>query len=236
MERIIVIPDVHGRDFWRYALKGHEEERIIFLGDYLDPYSDDCVFWSDAFQGLKDIIALKKKHPENITLLLGNHDLHYLFEELEGSRKNIFEAPKIRKTLMEDLDLFKMADECTHDGKRILFSHAGVNLQWLRMHPDLFPEPEKVNADTFNSMMFEPGFIKALSDISYRRGGWELYGSMVWADLMEFVSEDSSLPETVQVFGHTRHSGGDISLREDIHCLDCGSAFTIGGNCPTLEI
>ena len=39
MEDWIVIPDVHGRDFWRSAVRGREEEKIIFLGDYVDPYS-----------------------------------------------------------------------------------------------------------------------------------------------------------------------------------------------------
>lgn len=34
-KRMIIIPDVHGRSFWRNAI----EEPIFFLGDYLD--SDD---------------------------------------------------------------------------------------------------------------------------------------------------------------------------------------------------
>ena len=39
MEDWIVIPDVHGRDFWRSAVRGREKEKIIFLGDYVHPYS-----------------------------------------------------------------------------------------------------------------------------------------------------------------------------------------------------
>ena len=37
--KILIIPDVHGRTFWHYA-KDHVDEydKIIFLGDYLDPY------------------------------------------------------------------------------------------------------------------------------------------------------------------------------------------------------
>ena len=74
----IVIPDVHGRKFWRDVVKGNEDERIIFLGDYLDPYSEEGITPEDAYNELLDIIAFKKEHPENVTLLLGNHDLGYL--------------------------------------------------------------------------------------------------------------------------------------------------------------
>ena len=41
MEEIIIIPDVHGRTFWREAIEKYrnkENTQIIFLGDYLDPY------------------------------------------------------------------------------------------------------------------------------------------------------------------------------------------------------
>ena len=36
MSKILLIPDIHGRDFWKKA-KDFEGE-IVFLGDYLDPY------------------------------------------------------------------------------------------------------------------------------------------------------------------------------------------------------
>ena len=38
MAEMIIIPDVHGRKFWRNAVKGFETEKIVFLGDYVDPY------------------------------------------------------------------------------------------------------------------------------------------------------------------------------------------------------
>lgn len=33
---ILIIPDVHGRTFWKYAIDKYD--KVIFLGDYLDPY------------------------------------------------------------------------------------------------------------------------------------------------------------------------------------------------------
>lgn len=40
-DRLIIIPDVPVRSFWRDAVKEHPGGNIIFLGDYLDPYSSE---------------------------------------------------------------------------------------------------------------------------------------------------------------------------------------------------
>ena len=37
--KVLIIPDVHGRTFWKRAIDLIENyDKIIFLGDYLDPY------------------------------------------------------------------------------------------------------------------------------------------------------------------------------------------------------
>ena len=44
-KKIIIVPDVHGRDAWKkvipYANK--EDYKIIFLGDYHDPYPHEGI-------------------------------------------------------------------------------------------------------------------------------------------------------------------------------------------------
>lgn len=37
MNKVLVIPDVHGRDFWQEPCTKWDGQ-IIFLGDYHDPY------------------------------------------------------------------------------------------------------------------------------------------------------------------------------------------------------
>ena len=64
MTKWIIIPDVHGRPFWRTAVKGQEGEKIIFLGDYVDPYDWEGILPGEAFKELKDIIEFKKEHPD----------------------------------------------------------------------------------------------------------------------------------------------------------------------------
>lgn len=75
---MIIIPDIHGRSFWKHAVEGHETEKIIFLGDYVDPYADEGIDYWAGILSLRDVILFKKEHPENVVLLLGNHDLSYI--------------------------------------------------------------------------------------------------------------------------------------------------------------
>ena len=83
-DRLYIIPDVHGRDFWRKTVAENPEGDFIFLGDYIDPYPDEGISEEESFMGFKDIIRLKEEHPDRVTLLWGNHDLHYLYPELMG--------------------------------------------------------------------------------------------------------------------------------------------------------
>ena len=43
--KLTIIPDVHGRPFWRDAVKDVADTPVVFLGDYLDPYPQDMVTW-----------------------------------------------------------------------------------------------------------------------------------------------------------------------------------------------
>ena len=228
---IIIIPDVHGRDFWRWTMAQHqEEESVIFLGDYLDPYEDEWIYWSDAYQGLLDIIALKRENPEKVVLLLGNHDLHYLFPLLRGSRYNEFQAEKIRKTFVDNMDCFQMATECEIGGQRYLFTHAGVNKVWAEKYTDLFGPVEKVTAETFNRLLFTDAFVEALGDISKLRWGSDRAGSMVWADVEEFEWREARLPGVVQVFGHTLQDNDPRMIDNTAFCLDCRRGFLLNAS------
>ena len=49
--KLTIIPDVHGRPFWRDAVKDVAETPVVFLGDYLDPYPQDMVTWEESGAG-----------------------------------------------------------------------------------------------------------------------------------------------------------------------------------------
>ena len=228
---IIIIPDIHGRDFWRWTVaQRKEEDTLIFLGDYLDPYENEWIYWSDAYKGLLDIVALKRQHPDKVVLLLGNHDLHYLFPGLRGSRYNEYQAEKIRKTFMDNMDCFQMAAECEIGGQRYLFTHAGVNRVWAEKHAGLFGPVEKITAETFNGLMFKDEFVEALGDVSKLRWGRDRAGSMVWADVEEFEWSEARLPNVIQVFGHTLQGNGPRVIGNSFFCLDCRRSFVLNAS------
>lgn len=224
---VIIIPDVHGREFWRHAVEGLDENtHVVFLGDYMDPYEDDWIYWSDAFKGLQDIIAFKKAHPGQVTLLYGNHDLHYLFPSLKGSRYNPYQAERLKTVFTENAEAFQMAFEHRMDGRRFLFTHAGVSREWLAAHRTLFGYADEVTADTFNRLAFTEDFVESLADVSSWRGGSARAGSMIWADVHEFEWPGATLPGITQIFGHTRLPGEPIIL-DGAWCLDCQRAFRL---------
>ena len=75
----IAIGDVHGLDLWRDVVEAHPECRVVFLGDYLDPF----FYMSKVrlLENLREIIDFKRSRPEDSVLLMGNHDLHYFCGE-----------------------------------------------------------------------------------------------------------------------------------------------------------
>ena len=227
-QHIIIIPDLHGREFWREAVgELPVDARVVFLGDYLDPYENEWIYWTDAFKGLLDVIEFKKAHFEQVTLLFGNHDLHYLFPDLKGTRYNEYKADVIRTTFEANLDCFQMAVEYAVGGKRYLFSHAGVHPDWLKKHSDLFGSADNVTAETFNGLMFTDEFVEALSDVSALRGGWSRVGSIIWADIDEFAGTKVNESEMFQICGHTKCPNGQPKDFGNVICVDCQKAFLL---------
>ena len=122
-----LIGDIHGRNTWRQLVR--TDMINIFLGDYLDPYDRDDLQASPAeYDNLQDIIRFKQQHPETI-LLLGNHDLHYLWDE-HYSRYNDKHAERYAQLIREHLHLFQAAYAI---GDRLLVTHAGVTRPWLQL-------------------------------------------------------------------------------------------------------
>ena len=230
MSELIIIPDVHGRPFWRDAVKGHEEDGIVFLGDYLDPYAWEGITPEEAFMALMDIIALKRAHPDNVTLLLGNHDLGYLDQSICTCRMDWRRRTDIHDVLLENLDLFDLVHIKQDGNLALLFSHAGISEKWVREYGNLFCEgqfdPLALNR-ALHDEKARPELFRSLSCVSWSRGGLDDFGSPVWADVNDYLDGDRLLGGFLHLFGHTLHNGGPINVRNHGFCLDCAEAFTL---------
>lgn len=238
----IIIPDVHGRTFWREAVRGRENENIIFLGDYLDPYPSEGITPEKAYRELLDIIDFKKEHMDNVVLLLGNHDLGYLDPEINMVRRDTKGAMRNYRILHENLNLFDLVHSAEIGGKRVLFSHAGIRNSWAEECARLFGS-DRFEPSVLNEMLHSPKkwslLSSALSWVSSHRGGYDRCGSVVWTDLLEFAYNDDFLPGYTQVFGHTLHEGAPILVRgtdgEGL-CMDCREAFMLDGDARLFAI
>lgn len=227
---MIIIPDIHGRDFWEKPVKENlGKEHILFLGDYLDPYDYEGIPSEEVFPRFEEIIALKKKHPGDVTLLLGNHDLHYVDGDLGGSRYDYIHGARNKKVFLENAHLFQMTHEADVAGKKFLFTHAGVMWGWLVANRTLLGviQPEDVGRklnEFWEDETLRPTLLKALGDIPVSRWGPCLHGSPVWADVEDWNDEFYELPDIYQVFGHSQQEVDPV-IGSHFACLDCRRAF-----------
>lgn len=237
--KILVIPDVHGREFWREPVKevlGNTDAKVIFLGDYVDPYAYEFergVNYEEITIGiLNEIIGIKKEFGNRVTLLIGNHDCGYRFDlDICDCRTDYTNFERIRNIFVTNKELFQLADEAYINGKHFIFTHAGIHKGYVDYaFPD---EKDDINEENivsyFNNAYYteEPHVINSLGLYDKFRGRWGYdVGSLVWADYHSWGKEYDGY--AYQVFGHTQleHGCGGI-IRENLALLDSAEAFII---------
>ena len=229
-KKLIIIPDVHGRTFWREAVKfGIENNvRIVFLGDYLDPYSSmEGITPEDAIPIFKEILQLKKDNPDKITLLVGNHDLEYWNTRMEPCRCDWKNYKEINALFMNNKENFNLVDEETINEKHFFFSHAGITTGWLE--DSFLPKEFKLNCEVINKLFHENKIWRPLSNISFKRGGNTDFGSIVWADVTEHIKGEQ-IDDFIQVFAHSMLKVNGLKINDYTYCLDAKRAFYIDEN------
>ena len=249
LNRIAVVPDVHGSDFWKEAKENIDSlDKVIFLGDYLDAYLDIYVkvliFPSTylykkelearkvELNNFKEILEFKKAYPEKVTLLLGNHDTGYLLK-LSCSRQARGKIYKTYKRLFEDnINLFKLTEYVELENEKILFSHAGISEKWLKQIKqeqglDSISLKTSFLDGSFNKLILkynEPGYREFLSQalglVGPARGGnINDNGSIVWADKSEWKDQKNIFGDIKQIVGHSK-SYSPVDLTEGVRCID----------------
>jgi len=242
MDDILILGDIHGRNFWR---KENLNGKVVFLGDYLDPYSEEIMMAPELMECndfydsenllkmLEDIVSLKKKNPEDIILLCGNHTLSYIWKNFNAASRTDYCNWKLyHEFFMDNLDYFQLI----HVENNIIFSHAGITQEWAQKVWDALEYPK----DGLSSIMeiaimlrdtplkyCSKELINLLGDISYYRGGLNSSGSCEWADLREHVNMIESTTTIVpkgedrifQIFGHTQVKTPIITKKWA--CVDC---------------
>lgn len=126
--KLIVIGDIHGRTNWKQLVD--KSAMNVFVGDYFDPY-ENCTF-DELKQNFLEIIQFKTEHPENVVLLLGNHDYHYIHRGDKCSRFDWLNAANIRNLFVRYKRLFH-GIAYSPDEKHII-THAGITSEWAKLY------------------------------------------------------------------------------------------------------
>lgn len=214
--KILIVPDVHGRKFWHKAIEMIDEvDQVVFLGDYLDPYSHEGITFEDALTEFKEILAFKEDYPDKVVLLVGNHCAHYWdLQFMNCSRLNVWRRIEVHDLFINNIDKFQLI----HEIDNYLFSHAGIYNKWMNKY-------ELSLDDLRDYKSFLKNRWETLQDVSYQRGGWDEVGSCVWADIRESV-ENELYSNKRQIVGHTQmESKPYITTR--IACLDVRQCFIL---------
>ena len=203
--KILIIPDVHGRKFWREPCEDMSRwDKVIFLGDYVDPYEGEATK-KDTVEELKSIIALKEIYKDKVILLWGNHDLFYWckpYREMLDywSRHDYNRHDEIQTIFNQANSLFQFA----YSEGDILFTHAGVNNSFARFLVDDCGY-DCISAKHINDYFSKEENQKELAKVSMYRWGPDSYGSIVWSDIREIYGQTPclDLEGIFQIFGHT---------------------------------
>jgi predicted phosphodiesterase len=207
MSKLLIIPDVHGRDFWVEPCTHIDDyDKVIFLGDYHDPYPSQ-VSAKLSRHRLRDMfVPFIEEHKDKVICLYGNHDANYIVGNA-ADRMDYWHKSEIEQLIK------RMNLQLIYQEDNYLFSHSGVLPEWLNNNA--------LTLDDLKEMSFHD---KSLMDVSPRRGGWHSVGSCIWGDVIEY-SEQEHIPNLYQIFGHTQL--GNPYIADDFACLDCRQAFEL---------
>ena len=133
----LVLGDMHGRiDCVRVIYEREQPDSVIMLGDYVD--SHEPISDQDQYCAVWELLDLRDKHIESgrgdFTLLIGNHDFHYLYGDPLSERYSQWDDTRGRWAndlfgVLVERSVFKVVhiDKEQHT----VFSHAGITNTWL---------------------------------------------------------------------------------------------------------
>jgi len=202
----LIIPDIHTYHTWiEDFLEKTPHDRVVFLGDYFDDFTDTVQSNVDTANWL--VQSLDKP---NRTHLIGNHDLGYLCAFYHNWCSG-WEEEKYRSLIqLLNPNWNRLNFATTVDG--MLLTHAGVHSCWLGRWTDdeknLFIQADDIEhyLNNYKSDVIGCGAARGvicsydgLRSWAPRKG---VYGGCLWLDWRN-LSEDKEESVPFQIVGHT---------------------------------
>lgn len=208
MKQIIVIGDIHGRNTWKEIVAKHPNAHFVFVGDYFDSFDISVIIQMHNFN---EIVAFKKENPDNVTLLLGNHDYHYLPNS--GARYNGFEyATYAQMSLVIDELIRNQTIQICFLYDKYLISHAGLTNTWCNNRGILLDDL----VNDINMLL-----VRNYSPFGFSGGnpeGDSITQGPLWVRPKSLRND--KLGNYHQIVGHTRHNEINIDRAYNLTFID----------------
>lgn len=219
--KILAVGDTHGRTNWKQIVANNTFDKIIFIGDYFDTHDD--ISPEQQKNNFKEIIAYKKQNVDNVELLIGNHDFHYLkgiSEHYSGYQASqYFDFQELLQEAIK-LDFLKIC----HIHNNFLFVHAGITKTWCYNHDiDISNLESSINElfkYTPQSFCFRVG-------ANFSMYGDDICQSPIWVRPRSLYID--KIDNYIQVVGHTIQD--KLIVNDEIIMID-----TLGTSGEYLQI
>lgn len=193
---IIALGDTHGRINWKeIVINERNADKIIFIGDYFDTH--EAITVETQIENFKDILEFKKNNMEQVVLLLGNHDFHYLKDAQE--KYSGFKAFKF-------IDINELIEPAVRSGLVVgcytygnyVFTHAGVTKTWCENNDiDIDNLAESIN----QTLIENPSVFRFEMGDNYDQSGNDVTQSPIWVRIPSLLKD--KLDGKTFVVGHT---------------------------------
>ncbi len=198
--QLLAVGDLHGKDCWK-SIDPHQYDQVVFIGDYVDSVDipPDVIR-----ENLRELIDFKKRFPDKVILLLGNHDIQYSeYPKYHCSGFNPEFQVDYTELFRSNKDLFQVAFQ----RKNYLFTHAGISNAFARVAwKDKYDEiiSGEMNVADFLNDIDRSDNQEVLHTVGIMRGGGDYFGGITWADRRETCFD--FLYGYHQIVGHTQVS------------------------------
>jgi len=199
--KTLILGDIHGRNIWKDIIESEEGlDHIIFMGDYFDSFDIPGI---DQLHNFKEILRFKEETDIKVTMLIGNHDHHYLIpnEQYSGFQ------PSMEWNFVDVLKKNLHHLQIAYQHGNFIFTHAGISPIWLDKHISGWSKSTAV--DLINELYeFQPEKFN-FSTLEYDAYGNSRFQGPLWirerALMKSNKGDDGFKKNYIQIVGHTPH-------------------------------
>jgi predicted MPP superfamily phosphohydrolase len=195
--KTVILGDIHGRDCWKQIVANEAPDRVVFIGDYFDSYDDYTA--AEQMHNFQEIIDWKKSGQCGVTMLIGNHDYHYMSGVTERySGYQYGPSFAIQRLLDDNKEHLQM---CYQMGI-FVFSHAGISADWLKNNGW---NGEYVSEFINDMWKYKPNTFKFTGRDPY---GDSVESSPIWIRPKSLQNSNYDILRShyIQVVGHTQQN------------------------------